>query len=113
MATSSNAQKMTFKRSEVVPSNYHLSERQYAGFVIINGKVTQTPWFDDKEEAVLELRCLEKQLGYELIETLEMEGFYPERARIVEEKYQASGRTNGLYTGLNCSDGAVSCNTAG
>ena len=46
-------------------------------------------------------------MSYELIETKEMEGMYPERATIVEEKYQASGRTNGLYTGLNMCDGQV------
>lgn len=112
MATSSKELKPTFKRSEVLPSNYHLPERQYAGFVILNGEVNQTPWFVSKDEATLELRCLEKQLSYELVDTVEMEGFYLERARIIEEKYQASGRTNGLYTGLNMSNGAVSSNTA-
>lgn len=61
----------------------------------------QTPYFSTKEEAELELRCLEKTMSYELIETLEMEGMYPERASLMEDKYQASGRTNGLYTGLN------------
>jgi hypothetical protein len=39
-----------------------------------------------------------------LIETVEGEGYYPERAKVIEEKYQASGRTNGLYTGLNMKD---------
>lgn len=61
-------------------------------------------------EATLELRCLEKRINYELIETVEGEGFYPERAIIMEEKYQESGRTNGLYTGLNMKDGQVSNN---
>lgn len=59
-------------------------------------------------EATLELRCLEKRINYELIETVEGERFYPERAIIMEEKYQESGRTNGLYTGLNMQDGQVS-----
>lgn len=59
-------------------------------------------------EASLELRCLEKRLNYELIATMEGEGFYPERAIIMEEKYQQSGRTNGLYTGLCLNDGQVS-----
>jgi hypothetical protein len=36
------------------------------------------------------------------------EGFYPERAIIMEEKYQQSGRTNGLYTGLMSEDGQIS-----
>jgi hypothetical protein len=101
METSSNTQKPVFKTSQVISSNYHLPEKTYAGFVYIDGKNHVTKWFDTKEEAKLELRCLEKKLNYELIETKEMEGFYPERAKIIEEKYQASGRTNGLYTGLN------------
>jgi len=78
--------------------------------VVIEGKAEVTEWFEDKEDALLELRCLEKQLSYELIKTTRCEGFYPERARIIEEKYQASGRTNGLYTGLNVSDVEVSNN---
>ena len=36
-----------------------------------------------------------------------MEGVYPERATIIEEKYQASGRNNGLYTGLNLINGTI------
>lgn len=112
MATSSTVQKPTQKRSQVLPSNFHLEEKQYAGFVTVYGKVHVTPWFETKEEAELELRCLEKTLSYELIETVEMEGMYPERARIIEELYQASGRTNGLYTGLNMSDVKISSNAA-
>ena len=56
--------------------------------------------FDTEKEAELELRCMEKRIGYEVIETVEMEGYYPERAIQIEELYQKSGRTNGLYTGL-------------
>lgn len=112
MATSSNEQKVLYKRSQVLPSNYHLKEKQYAGFLIIGDTHLQTPWFVDKAEAELELRCLEKANSYELVETVEMEGFYPERATIIEEKYQASGRTNGLYTGLNMSDVKILNDTA-
>jgi len=112
MATSSTVQKPTQKRSQVLPSNYHLKEKQYAGFITVFGKIHVTDWFENKEEAELELRCLEKSLSYELIKTIEMEGMYPERARIIEELYQASGRTNGLYTGLNISDGKISDNVA-
>jgi hypothetical protein len=97
-------QKPTSKTSQVISSNYHLAEKKYAGFVYISGKNHTTDWFNSKDEAQLELRCLEKKLNYELIETMEMEGFYPERAKIIEDKYQASGRTNGLYTGLNSQD---------
>jgi len=112
MATSSSTQKPTSKTSQVISSNHHLNTKKYAGCIYIGGENYYTQWFDDKEEALLELRCLEKRVSFEVIETIEMEGYYPERARIIEEKYQASGRTNGLYTGLNMSDGAVPNNTA-
>lgn len=107
METSLIEQKPIYKRSQVLPSNYHLKEKQYAGFIYIGYQAHVTDWFNAEDEALLELRCLEKRLGYELIQTVEMEGFYPERARIMEEKYQASGRTNGLYTGLNMADGKI------
>ena len=113
MATSLSKQKPTYKKSQIISSNYHLPTCQYAGLVEVAGEASWTPWFDSKEEAELELRCLEKSLSFELIETIQGEGFYPERARIIEEKYQASGRTNGLYTGLNMKDGEILNNTAG
>jgi len=71
-----------------------------------------TETFDTVEEAETELRCLEKKLGFELVETREGEGFHSERAKLMEEAYQASGRTNCLYTGLMLKDGEVSVNTA-
>lgn len=105
MATSSSTQKPTSKTSQVIFSNYHLPDKQYAGWVFIGGKNYFTNWFESKEEAELELTCLKKRMNYELIDTVEMEGFYPERAKIIEELYQASGRTNGLYTGLCLKNG--------
>jgi hypothetical protein len=112
MATSSSEQKPTLKESYLIPSSFISKNPYYAGYITVQGKAYTTEWFDNKDEALLELRCLEKQLGYELIKTMRCEGFYPERARIIEEKYQASGRTNGLYTGLNMSDGKISDNVA-
>jgi len=82
------------------------------GHICIGADEHYTSFFDTREEAENELRCLEKQLSYELIETTEEEGFHPERAKLIEEAYQASGRTSGLYTGLMVKDGAVSDNTA-
>lgn len=66
----------------------------------IGNKNYYTPYYSDIEEARLELRCLEKQLSFEIIETVQDEGVYPKRAIMIEEMYQKSGRTNGLYTGL-------------
>jgi len=51
---------------------------------------------------------MEKRCSFEMIETTEGEGYFPERAIIIEEKYQKSGRTNGLYTGLSIENGSVS-----
>lgn len=82
----------------------------YVGHVQIGSENYYTDCYNTEEEAELELRCLEKRLSYELIQTTRMEGYYPERATIMEEKYQASGRTNGLYTGLNMRDVEVSDN---
>ena len=68
--------------------------------VAIGSNHHYTPTFATREETELELRCLEKRLSFETIQTIEMEGVYPERATLMEELYQSSGRTNGLYTGL-------------
>ena len=113
MATSSSEQKPTLKESYLIPSSFISKNPYHAGYITVQGKAYVTEWFEDKEEALLELRCLEKQLGYELIKTTHCEGFYPERATMIEEKYQASGRTNGLYTGLMSEDVEISSNTAG
>lgn len=109
---STESVKPSSKRSQIIPSAYHVKDPKYAGVVSIGSVYHYTEWFDDKEEVQLELRCLEKRLSYEVIETVEGEGFYPERAKLMEDKYQASGRTNGLYTGLMLKDGTVSDNTA-
>jgi hypothetical protein len=104
--------KVNSKISQVVPSGWHVTDPKYAGHIRIGPENHFTPWFDTKNEAELELRCLEKRLSYELVATVEDEGCYPERAKLIEEKYQASGRTNSLYTDLNTEDGAVSNNTS-
>lgn len=93
-------EKVTSKLSEVLPSNYHLKQKQYVGCVRIGPDNYYTPYYDSVEEALLELRCLEKRLGFEVIPTVADEGFYPQRAILMEEAYQESGRDNGLYTGL-------------
>jgi hypothetical protein len=112
METSSPEQKKPYyKRSQIIPSNFHLDQRTYAGHVCIGEDHHFTSWFSSKDEAELELRCLEKQLNFELIKTVEDEGCHPERAKLIEEAYQASGRTNSLYTALMYKDGEVSNST--
>jgi hypothetical protein len=92
--------KINSKISQVVPNCWHEPNPKYAGHVRIGSENHFTTWFDARAEAELELRCLEKQLSYELIETVEEEGYYPERAILLEKLYLESGRTNGLYSGL-------------
>jgi len=107
METSSNTPEQTetcskvdSKISQIVPSGWHIPNPKYAGHIRIGHESHFTEWFDTRDEAELERRCLEKRLSYELIETVEGEGYYPERAIAIETLYQQSGRTNGLYTGL-------------
>lgn len=104
---SSKSGKPAQKRSEILQTCYHKKDFKWIGLVTIGPDNFWTTPSSDKEEVESDLRSLEKQLNYELIETVEMEGVYPERATIIEEKYQASGRTNSLYTGLNLNNGKV------
>lgn len=73
----------------------------------IGGENHYTEVYNNQEEAELELRCLEKRLSFESIKTMQDEGYYPERAIKIEELYKQSGRTNGLYSGLNITDGTL------
>ena len=105
-------ERINSKVSQVVPSCWHEPSPKYAGHIRIGPENHFTTWFDTKNEAELELRCLEKRLSYEIITTVEDEGVYPERVKVMEEKYQASGRTNGLYTGLIAEDAEIPNNNS-
>jgi hypothetical protein len=103
MTTSSNTtkrEKVTLKKSEVVPSNFHLKEKSYAPMVVIGGETTFGAWCDTKEEAAARLNHLEIATDYHNYPTKQEEGVYPERSRIMEELYNKSGRTNSIFTGL-------------
>ena len=103
MTTSSNTtkrEKVTLKKSEVIPSNFHLEEKQYAPMVVIGGDSTFGAWCDTKEEASARLNHLEIATDYHNYPTKQEEGVYPERSRIMEELYNKSGRTNSIFTGL-------------
>ena len=104
--------KTSYKVSQILPTNYHSTEKEYYGHVCIGGENYYTDFYADKEEALLELRCLEKRLSFETIETVQGEGYYPERSIMIEEMYQKSGRTNGLYTGLGLENGSVSIDSS-
>ena len=103
METSSNnikREKVTLKKSQIIPSNYHLEEKHYAPMIVIDSDVTFGAWCDTEEEAKSRLNHLEIALDYHNYPTKEEEGVYPERSRIMEELYNKSGRTNSLFTGL-------------
>ena len=116
METSSNTikiKKVVSKRSEVVPSNYHLEEKQYAPMIVIWGDVTFGAWCETKEEAEHRLGCLEIDFDFHNIPTMEEESTgregvkaMAERVRIMNERYEDSGRSDpkhpfhSIYTGL-------------
>ena len=109
MTTSSNTikrEKLVTKRATVTPSNYHLDKKQYAGVVTLGGDSIYTAWFNEESEAKYRLEFLKIALDYDSYQTMEGEGVYPERAIIMEELYQKSGRDSkdhpmhGLFTGL-------------
>jgi len=105
-------EKVTQKRSEILLTCYHELNPTWIGLIVIGPDNYWTEPNANKDEVVSDLRILEKRLTYELIETKEMEGVYPERATIIEEKYQASGRNNSLYTGLNLINGTIPDSTS-
>ena len=88
------------KSSSIIPSTYQSADCCYAGCVQLGMKTYLTPWFDSKQEAELELRCLENRLSYSLVKTSQEIGTSSKRADELEKRYQKSGRTNCLYTGL-------------
>ena len=110
MTTSSNTtkrEKVTLKKSEVIPSNFHLDEKHYAPMVVIGGDTTFGAWCDTEEEAKARLCHLEIALDYFSYETKESLGtgregmkIQAERAANMERWYQESGRTNSIFTGL-------------
>ena len=106
--SSSTSKKPTHKRASILPSDWRPGARKWAACVVIGSEMHWGDWQEDFGEADSDLRCMVNNLSYDLIETVEDEGFYPERAIIMEEKYQKSGRTNSLFTGLNEEDGEVS-----
>ena len=106
--SSSTSKKPTLKRASILPSDWRPGARKWAACIVIGGDMHWGEWQEDFGEADSDLRCMVNNLSYELIDTVEEEGFYPGRAIIMEEKYQKSGRTNGLFIGLNEEDGEVS-----
>ena len=112
--------KIVCKESSVIPSNYHLDERQYAALITLDGKSTYSAWFNTEEEAEMVRPFLEKALDYKSYPTMAEESEGPEgvramneRVRIMNERYKKSGRDNpehpmhSVYTGLAAEYGEV------
>ena len=124
-STTTKRNKIVFKESSVIPSNYHLEEKQYAVLFSIGAKMHYSAWFNTKEEAELVKPLLEKALDYEAYPTMQDESTgregvkaMAERVRIMDERYKKSGRDNpehpmhGVYTGLAAEYGEVSNNNS-
>ena len=112
--------KIVCKESSVIPSNYHLEERQYAALITLDGKSTYSAWFNTEKEAEMIRPFLEKALDYKAYPTMAEESEGPEgvramneRVRIMNERYKKSGRDNpehpmhSVYTGLAAEYGEV------
>lgn len=126
MTTSSNTierKKLVSKTAEVIPSNYHLNEKEYAGVITLGSNLTYTAWFSTEQEAKHKLEFLKIALDYNSYRTMEEESTgkegvkaMAERVRIMDERYKKSGRDakdhpmHGLYTGLAEEYGEVSNN---
>ena len=77
MTTSSNTtkrEKVTLKKSEVVPSNFHLEEKHYAPMVVIGGETTFGAWCGTEEEAAARLNHLEIAMDYHNYPTKQEDG---------------------------------------
>ena len=73
----------------------------YVAFIFDGDKTYWSEPFEDKSEAENELRCMEKQISFELIKTMQDEGFYPERSVILENQYQKGNCASGCYNEMN------------
>ena len=109
METSSQ-KKIVSKDYDVLPTAFHVVNPEYTAWVRIGIKNYWSDSYPTKKEAWIKLNEMKQELAYNMIPTMQGEGYFPERAKLIREKYEASGRTNGLYSGLNMEDGKVSNN---
>ena len=126
MTTSSNTierKKLVSKTAEVLPSNYHLNEKEYVGVITLGGDLTYTAWCATEQEAQHLLEFLKIAVDYNSYRTMQEESTgkegvkaMAERVRIMDERYKKSGRDekdhpmHGFYTGLAEEYGEVSNN---
>ena len=103
--------KIVSKHSDVVPSSWHIIPYpSWYGYVSIDGEMTFTKTYKSKKRAITALQKLKEKLNYDSIETLQDEGCYPERVKIMRELYIKDGRESkdhpmyGFFTGLKEED---------
>jgi len=99
--------KPTCKNAGVSPTAWNeIPYKTWWGHVTINGEITFTKTYKSKKRAYNALQKLKEKLNYDSIETLQDEGCYPERVKIMRELYIKDGRESkdhpmyGFYTGL-------------
>jgi hypothetical protein len=99
--------KPTCKNAGVSPTAWNeVPYKTWWGHVAINGEITFTKTYKSKKRAYNALQKLKEKLNYDSIETLQDEGCYPERVKIMRELYIKDGRESkdhpmyGFYTGL-------------
>jgi len=99
--------KAVAKDAGVSPTAWHeIPYKTWWGYVSIDGELTFTKVYKSKKRAWNGLQKLKEKLNYDSIETLQDEGCYPERVKIMRELYIKEGRESkdhqmhGFYTGL-------------
>ena len=103
--------KPTCKNAGVSPTAWHeIPYKTWWGHVTINVEITFTKVYESKKEAYDALQQLKEKLNYDSIETLQDEGCYPERVKIMRDLYIKDGRESkdhpmyGFFTGLKEED---------
>jgi len=92
---------VAYKTSQVLPTAYHVKDPMFVAFVFDGKKTYWSEPFKDKNEAENELRCMEKQISFELIKTKQDEGFYPNRSIVLENQYHKVNCKSGCYNEVN------------
>tara|TARA_R100000458_G_C8168743_1_gene170052 strand:- start:99 stop:446 length:348 start_codon:yes stop_codon:yes gene_type:complete len=107
-------QKVVSKEKCVVPTAWHVPNPDYIGYISVGADMIYTERYETRKEAQEALEDLAETINYDDIETMEGEGCYPERARIMAERYKELGRDeedhpmHGLFTGIAEEYGKIS-----
>ena len=107
-------QKPVSKKKDVMPTAWHVTNPDYIGYITVGSDSLYTDSFKTEEEAKAALDDLAASIDYDSIETVQGEGCYPERVKIMNERYKKSGSDakdhpmHGLYTGLAEEYGKIS-----